>query len=147
MFHFTFVMKWFNEILIFGPKYWSGRRRDSNPRPQGYEPCELPNCSTPPPPLLVGEKKFMVWNSWKYWIFFFYSIRFYIMICLKCNPWDSKFHYLNKFSFFILYRIRIVQEFIVDAYIFIRKSPRYTYFPQKKEWDLMCWKMRSNVLK
>ena len=26
-------------------KKWWGR--DSNPRPQGYEPCELPGCSTP----------------------------------------------------------------------------------------------------
>ena len=28
------------------PKY--GRRHDLNVRPQGYEPCELPDCSTPP---------------------------------------------------------------------------------------------------
>jgi hypothetical protein len=28
------------------PVYWL-RGRDLNPGPQGYEPCELPDCSTP----------------------------------------------------------------------------------------------------
>ena len=31
----------------FLPLFWKWRGHDSNVRPQGYEPCELPGCSTP----------------------------------------------------------------------------------------------------
>jgi hypothetical protein len=40
------VLERANQVIKYVGKGWL-RGRDLNPGPQGYEPCELPDCSTP----------------------------------------------------------------------------------------------------